>query len=125
MAPVVEIKGLSYSYRGQPALESVDLTVEQGDFMAVLGPNGGGKSTLLKILAGLLRPRMGRVRVFGQSPAKARGRVGYTPQENGFEPRLSDHREPSRSDRSPGAGASAATIRPTAGPRPKPWTRSG
>lgn len=86
MTPVLEINDLSYSYRGQTALESVNLTVAAGDFMAVLGPNGGGKSTLLKIIAGLLKPRMGQVLVFGRSPAEARGRIGYAPQENGFEP---------------------------------------
>ena len=85
MTPVLEINDLSYSYQGQTALESINLTVAAGDFMAVLGPNGGGKSTLLKIIAGLLKPRVGQVLVFGDPP-EARGRIGYAPQENGFEP---------------------------------------
>jgi zinc transport system ATP-binding protein len=78
--PVVEIQDLSFGYDGAPVLEGVDLTLGSGDFAAVVGPNGGGKTTLLKLMLGLLSPSSGRVRLFGQSPPQARHRIGYMPQ---------------------------------------------
>ena len=83
--PVVQLVDVSLSRRGNPILEAVDLVVETGDYLAILGPNGGGKTTLLKILLGLLEPDRGRVRVLGASPLRARGRVGYVPQYAGFD----------------------------------------
>ncbi len=66
-----------------PALRDVTLTVHEGERLGVLGPNGGGKSTLLKLALGLLKPTKGEVRVFGMSPVKARGArlIGYVPQK--------------------------------------------
>ncbi|MFW5837587.1 MAG: metal ABC transporter ATP-binding protein, partial [Desulfovibrionaceae bacterium] len=61
--------------------EDVDLSVGKGEFVAVIGPNGGGKTTLLKIVLGLLEPQAGRVRVFGRRPAEVRERIGYVPQQ--------------------------------------------
>jgi zinc transport system ATP-binding protein len=84
--PVLAIEGVSFAYRGQPALENVSLTVEPGDTLAILGPNGSGKTTLLKVILGLLEPDRGRVRVFGAPPRRARGRVGYVPQRFAFDP---------------------------------------
>lgn len=77
---VIEIEGLTLSFGGVPVLENVDLTVERGDFLAVLGPNGGGKSTLLKVMLGLLKPDSGTVRVLGAPVGGAGGRIGYLPQ---------------------------------------------
>lgn len=77
---VIEVEGLSFSYNGETVLQDVEFTVARNDFVAVVGPNGGGKSTLIKLLVGLLTPQKGRVRVLGQSPAKARHRLGYLPQ---------------------------------------------
>ena len=65
-------QGLSFSYDGHPVLEDVNLSIPQGDFVSVVGPNGGGKTTLLKLMLGLLRPSHGEVRVFGVTPEKAR-----------------------------------------------------
>lgn len=79
--PVVSVSGASFSYDGQPVLDGVDLTVSRGDFLAVLGPNGGGKTTLLRLIMGLLTPGAGRVAVFGRAPGEARGRIGYVPQQ--------------------------------------------
>ncbi len=76
----VEIRGLDYAVGGAEILSGIELTVKDGDFLAVLGPNGGGKTTLLRLMLGLLRPTRGEVRLFGQPPARARGRVGYVPQ---------------------------------------------
>jgi len=78
--PVVEIKDLYYYYGGVPALESVNFTVGKKELVCLVGPNGGGKTTLLKIIIGLLRPDRGEVRVFGRAPAQVRRLIGYMPQ---------------------------------------------
>lgn len=78
--PAVQIRGLSYAYNDRPALSDVSLDVERGAFVAVIGPNGGGKTTLVKLLLGLLRPDQGEVRVLGEQPPRASRRIGYVPQ---------------------------------------------
>lgn len=80
--PAVELDDVSFSYRGgPPALERVSLAVEQGAFLGIAGPNGGGKTTLLRLALGLERPSSGAVRVFGRSPgAKGAPRVAYVAQ---------------------------------------------
>lgn len=80
MSAAIEIHGLSFDYSGVPILEHIDLEVPEGEFIGVVGPNGGGKSTLLKIILGLLAPSTGRVSVFGKSPEAARRQIGYVPQ---------------------------------------------
>ncbi|MDH3686200.1 MAG: ABC transporter ATP-binding protein [Myxococcales bacterium] len=84
-APAAELQNVSLRLGGISVLEEVSLRIEAGDYLALLGPNGGGKSTLLKVLLGLLTPDEGSVRVFGQSPRAARGRVGYVPQSFRFD----------------------------------------
>lgn len=79
-APVIQIEGLTFSYDGSPVLEDVDLAIRARDFVSVVGPNGGGKTTLLKLMLGLLHPARGTVRVFGLPPEQARPRIGYMPQ---------------------------------------------
>jgi len=78
---IIEVRDLWFSFNGQPILKEVNLAVQAGEFLAVIGPNGGGKTTLLKLILGLLEPSRGAVRVFGLPPKKAVGRVGYVPQE--------------------------------------------
>lgn len=82
--PAIEVKNVSFSYgdSAEPALENVSLDVRPGERLGVLGPNGGGKSTLLKILLGALKPDSGSVKVLGMSPAVARRErtIGYLPQ---------------------------------------------
>lgn len=72
----------AYKDRGvrRAVLEDVSLELRQDDFLGIIGPNGGGKTTLLKIILGLLEPDGGNVTVFGQPPAKTRHRIGYVPQ---------------------------------------------
>ena len=80
--PAVELDDVSFAYRGgPPALEHVSLAVEQGAFLGIAGPNGGGKTTLLRLALGLERPSSGAVRVFGRSPgARGAPRVAYVAQ---------------------------------------------
>jgi len=80
MSPVIELHDVSFRYDGPMILEDVSLTVEQGEFLGVVGPNGGGKTTLLKLILGLLDPVEGNIRVMGRAPSEARRAVGYVPQ---------------------------------------------
>jgi len=86
--PVIAIEGLSFAYNGSLVLEDVNLTVAARDFVSFVGPNGGGKTTLLKLILGLLAPTAGSVRVFGRSPTVARPRIGYMPQHAQVDPRF-------------------------------------
>lgn len=80
-APVIELEHVSFSFDGRNrVLEDVSLAVQPLEFASVIGPNGGGKSTLLKIVLGLLTPPTGTVRVFGTTPERARHRIGYMAQ---------------------------------------------
>jgi len=76
----VALRDVTAGYRGHVALDDVTLSVPAGSMMAIVGPNGGGKSTLLKLLLGLLAPWNGSLRVLGSEPAAARARIGYVPQ---------------------------------------------
>lgn len=83
LAPAVELARVSFAYRpAQPVLRSIDLKIERGEFVALAGPNGGGKTTLLRVALGLERPTTGRAFLFGE-PAHAFSRretLGYLPQ---------------------------------------------
>ena len=83
---VVSLENVSFSYDVQPVLLDVSLVVEDRDYLCVVGPNGGGKTTLLKLMLGLLKPAGGRVRVFGQAPEGVRSRIGYVPQHTTLDP---------------------------------------
>lgn len=78
---VLEVKNISYSINGMKILENINLSLEEGDYLAVIGPNGGGKSTLLKIILGILEPDEGEARIFGKKPKKVRKLTGYLPQK--------------------------------------------
>lgn len=87
--PIADIESVTFGYGGfaaPPVLRDVSLRIEERDFVGVIGPNGGGKTTLLKILLGLLEPQRGTVRVFGRPPAAVRHRVGYVPQHAAIDP---------------------------------------
>lgn len=83
--PAVEIEKLCFRYDEQEILHNVNLTVNVGDFVVFVGPNGGGKTTLLKLILGLLKPRFGKIRVFGKRAAKARKMTAYVPQSMAFD----------------------------------------
>lgn len=84
--PVILLEDVcfSYGYGGAPVLDDINLCVKAGEFLGIVGPNGGGKSTLLKIILGLLEPVSGQVWVNGQPPAEARREIGYVPQATNF-----------------------------------------
>ena len=77
---VISLEGVDFSYNGEPILQNVNLAIHQREMIGIVGPNGGGKTTLLRLILGLLKPQRGRVLVFGQPPAKASHRLGYVPQ---------------------------------------------
>lgn len=81
-SPALEIAGLSVAYDAVPAVWNASFSVAPGTLMAIVGPNGAGKSTLLKGLLGMLPRLAGRVRVFGQDPARFRGEIAYVPQRS-------------------------------------------
>jgi ABC-type Mn2+/Zn2+ transport system ATPase subunit len=76
----IRLDGVSAGYGDRVALENIDLAIPRGSLVAVFGPNGGGKSTFLKLVSGLLRPWSGRVEVLGARPGVAARRVAYVPQ---------------------------------------------
>jgi len=84
-ANVVSIENLWVRLDGRTVLEDVNLEVKEGDFLGLIGPNGGGKTTLLRAILGLIKPSRGRVLVLGTSPEAARKRVGYLPQKSLFD----------------------------------------
>lgn len=83
--PAIVVDHMWFTYGGPFALEDVTFQLAHCDFVSVVGPNGGGKTTLLKLMLGLLTPSRGSVRIFGQTPEAARERVGYVPQHAQFD----------------------------------------
>ncbi len=79
---VVDFQSVTLAYNGHIVLDGLSFAVESGTFLGIVGPNGVGKTTVLRLAAGLLRPTRGRVSVFGQDPAspRVRSRIGYLPQ---------------------------------------------
>lgn len=82
----VEIENVSFKMNGLSILEDINLSIDDRDFIAIIGPNGGGKTTLLKIILGLIKPTTGRVRVYGRSTHKSSDLIGYLPQHVSFDP---------------------------------------
>jgi zinc transport system ATP-binding protein len=80
---IIEFKGVGFSYGANHVLENVSFVVNAGDYIGVIGPNGGGKTTLLNLILGLLKPSEGEIKVFGKKIMdlkKERARIGYVPQ---------------------------------------------
>ena len=86
--PVVEMRDVQFAYDRTPVVMGATLTIGVGDLACIIGPNAGGKSTLLKLMLGLLEPNRGTVRVFGHAPAVTRYRIGYLAQASHFDPQF-------------------------------------
>jgi zinc transport system ATP-binding protein len=82
--PMISLTGVSVSYGGVVVLEDVSLEIASQDFVGIIGPNGGGKTTLLKVMLGLVNPEKGEVSVMGEKPEKGRRHIGYVPQRSLF-----------------------------------------
>ena len=78
--PVIQLENVSFSFNKAPVLKDVNLTIYHGDFVAIIGPNGGGKTTLVKIILGLLKPQKGKVLLLGRPPKESCKEAGYMPQ---------------------------------------------
>ncbi len=86
MKEAIEFNEVSFSFDTAPVLENVSFTINQGDFISILGPNGGGKTTLAKLMLGLYAPNSGKVLIHGKSPVQTRDIFGYVPQYSLFDP---------------------------------------
>jgi zinc transport system ATP-binding protein len=82
---MIKLKNVSFKYEETPVLENVDVMVEKGEFIGIFGPNGGGKTTFLKLILGFLKPTSGIIEVLGSSPKEARQQMGYVPQMANFD----------------------------------------
>lgn len=85
MNNAVQANDVSFFYAEQPILRHVNIEIKEGEFIGIIGPNGGGKTTLLKILMGFLTPRTGSIQIFNKTPEKARLSIGYVPQAHRFD----------------------------------------
>ena len=89
MSPsAIELQNVSFGYDQRTVLEDVTLRIEHNDFVGIVGPNGGGKTTLLKLILGLLLPRDGRIEVLGRLPGQVSSQIGYMPQRVEVDPRF-------------------------------------
>ncbi len=77
---IIRLENVSFRYGKNEFLKNIDLPIYEDDFLGIIGPNGGGKTTLLKLIIGLLEPTKGEVTVFGKTPKNARHEIGYLSQ---------------------------------------------
>src|SRR5258708_20694351 len=84
---IIELNNVSFSYTTEEVVKNVSLQIHKGDYLGIIGPNGGGKSTLLKLMLGVLKPTQGTVKLFGQDIKhfKDWSKIGYVPQKTYFD----------------------------------------
>lgn len=80
MSGLIEIESLSFAYYVDYVLEDINLEIQSGDFIGMIGPNGGGKTTLLRLILGILTPTRGSIRIMGKSPKQTQDLIAYVPQ---------------------------------------------
>lgn len=85
MDQVLLLENVSFSYQETSILEDVSVEIKEGEFIGIFGPNGGGKTTLLKLIMGLLQPSTGTVALFGKDPSLTRQSIAYVPQSMKFD----------------------------------------
>lgn len=80
---IIEFNNVSFSYGTQPVLSKASFSINKNDFVGIIGPNGGGKTTIINLLFGFLKPSMGEIKVFGDATGNQRNlkRIGYVPQK--------------------------------------------
>ena len=84
MTPAISFSNVSYAYQQAKVLEDITVDIVEEEFFGIIGPNAAGKSTLLKLMLGLLKPDTGEIRVLGKTPAEASRHIGYLPQYPSF-----------------------------------------
>jgi len=77
---VVRLNNVTVSFNGETILKRINFVVREDDYIGIIGPNGGGKTTLLKVILGLVSPDEGEISILGESPEKGRRHIGYVPQ---------------------------------------------
>ena len=82
----ISLDHVTLAVGGAPILSDISLAVGEGEFIGVLGPNGSGKTTIMRAVLGLLRPRAGRIEVFGRAPERGNAAIGYLPQTRSAPP---------------------------------------
>ncbi len=84
---IIEVKNVTFAYNGESVLKNINLQIHKGDYLGIVGPNGGGKTTLLKCILGILKPQTGTINLFNQdlTTFKDWPRVGYVPQKVNFD----------------------------------------
>jgi zinc/manganese transport system ATP-binding protein len=87
-SPIIAVRDAAVQLGARPIWSGATMSIDAGEFIAVLGPNGSGKSTLLRLLLGLVRPSHGSVAVFGEPPHRGNPAIGYVPQRRTFDPDL-------------------------------------
>lgn len=85
MEPVLTIDDLCFSYQDTLVLKNISFNISKGEFVGLIGPNGGGKTTLLKLIMGFLKPTSGTIKILNKSPAAARQGIAYVPQSLHFD----------------------------------------
>jgi len=83
---IVSFQNVDFSYNSVPVLEGVTFAIYDRSFISIVGPNAGGKTTLLKLMLGLLEPSRGTIEIFRMPPDRARSLIGYMPQHVQFDP---------------------------------------
>jgi len=89
MSTAIHIENLSVTLKGKEVIKNINFALEEGHFLGIVGPNGGGKTTLIKTILGLISPSAGTVRIFGQTPELLLGKkviFGYLPQHLNIDP---------------------------------------
>ncbi len=85
MSQAVEFENVSFTYEETPVLSRVSFTIAKKEYIGIIGPNGGGKTTLLQLLMGFLTPDSGTIRLFGAPPVQSRQKIAYVPQVMRFD----------------------------------------
>lgn len=82
---VVELENVCFAYQDNDVLKDISFTINEGEFVGIIGPNGGGKTTLIKLLMGFLKPSEGHIAIFNHPPMMSRQQIAYVPQSLGFD----------------------------------------